>query len=258
MLRRTLRRARRYPVAATTSIAMPIVFLLLFVYVFGDMMGAGLAAGSSAGASAATGGRGAYLDYVIPGILMMSVAGAATSTAIVVAMDTTTGIVNRFRTMPVAPGAVLTGHVIGGLLQVLVAMVVVTGVALLLGFSPTATAVEWLAAAGILALASLSLIWLSVALGLVTDSVETASNLPMPLILLPFLGSGVVPVESLPGALQWFAEHQPFTPIMETVRGLLLGTAIGSQGLVAVAWCVAITVGGWAWARHLFAREATE
>lgn len=249
MLGRNLRRTRRYPVGAMTSIAMPVIFLLLFVYVFGETLGAGIAG--------ATAGRDDYLDYITPGILMLSVAGAATSTAIVVAMDATEGIANRFRTMAISRSCVLTGHVAGGLLQTMAAMVVVTGIALLMGFSPTATPVEWVAAGGLLTLVSLAIIWLAVALGLVTDNVETASNLPMPLMLLPFMGSGFVPAETLPTALQWFAQYQPFTPIMETLRGLLLGTGIGSQGLVAVAWSVAIgAVGSW-WAQRLWNREPT-
>ena len=101
---------------------------------------------------------------------------------------------------------------------------------------------------------SFAVIWLAVALGLVSKSVETASNLPMPLLLLPFLGSGFVPTDSMPAAMRWFAEHQPFTPIMETIRGLLLGTPIGSSGVLAVAWSVAIGLGGYLWARHLFNR----
>lgn len=115
----------------------------------------------------------------------------------------------------------------------------------------------WLAAAGLLALATFALIWFAVALGLVSDSVETASNLPVPLVLLPFLGSGFVPADSLPTALRWFAEYQPFTPVTETVRGLLLGSAIGARGALAVAWCVGITVVSWVWATRLFHRERT-
>ena len=124
-----------------------------------------------------------------------------------------------------------------------------------IGFRPTTGAIEWIAAFGVLVLAAIAITWLSVALGLVSNSVETASNLPMFLILLPFLSSGFVPVESMPGPLAWFAEHQPFTPIIETVRGLLLGTAIGTSGLLSVAWCVLISVAGYLWARKLYDRD---
>jgi ABC-2 type transport system permease protein len=246
MLRRNLRRSLRYPIAPATTMGIPIILLLLFVFVFGDTMGAGL--------PGVSGGRGAYLDYVTPGILLLAVAGAAQSTAIAVAMDMTEGIVARFRTMAIARVSVLTGHVVGSLIQTMAAIAVVIGVALALGFDATATPLEWLAAFGLLALVSFAVIWLSVALGLVTKSVEAASNLPMPLILLPFLGSGFVPTDSMPAALRWFAENQPFTPIMETLRGLLLGTPIGSSGVLAIAWSVAIGLASYVWAKHLYNR----
>ena len=163
-------------------------------------------------------------------------------------MDMSEGIIARFRTMAVARASVLTGHVIGSVIQTMLALAMVMVVAVLIGFRPTTGPVEWLAAVGILALAALAVTWLSVALGLVTNSVETASNLPMFLILLPFLSSGFVPTDSMPDGLSWFAENQPFTPVIETVRGLLLGTPIGNSGLLAVAWCVAISIAGYLWA----------
>ena len=244
MLRRNLRRTLRYPVAAAVTVGVPLVLLLLFVYVFGDTMGAGLAGG----------GREDYLDYVTPGILLLAVAGAAQGVAISVAMDMTEGIVARFKTMAIARVSVLTGHVLGSLIQTLIALAIVVGVALALGFDPDATALEWLAAAGLLALVTLAIIWLAVALGMVTKSVESASNLPMPLILLPFLGSGFVPTDSLPAAMRWFAENQPFTPIMETLRGLLLGTPIGDSAMLAVAWPLAVGGASYVWAKRLFNR----
>ena len=249
MLRRNLRRTLRYPASAAATIGIPIVFLLLFVYVFGDTMGAGLAG--------ASGGRGEYLDYITPGIIVLAVAGAAQGTAISVAMDMSEGIVNRFRTMAIARVSVLTGHVVGSLIQTMIAMAIVIGFALLLGFSPTADAVDWLLAAGLLAMVTFAMTWLAVALGMVSKNVETASNLPMPLLLLPFLGSGFVPTDSMPPAMEWFAENQPFTPIMETLRGLLMGTPIGNSGVLAVAWSVAIGLGGYLWAKHLFNRDPT-
>jgi ABC-2 type transport system permease protein len=245
MLRRNLRRSLRYPVAPATTMGIPIVLLLLFVFVFGSTLGAGLPGGGS---------RGDYLDYVTPGILLLAITGAAQSTAIAVAMDMTEGIVARFRTMAIARASVLTGHVAGSLIQTLLGLAVVTGVALALGFDAGASPLEWLAALGLLALVAFAVTWLAVALGLVTKSVEAASNLPMPLILLPFLGSGFVPTDSMPPALRWFAENQPFTPIMETLRGLLLGTAIGSSGALAIAWSVAIALGSYLWARRLYDR----
>jgi ABC-2 type transport system permease protein len=248
MLRRNLRRTLRYPVSAAAGIGVPLVFLLLFVFVFGETMGAGLAG--------ASGGRDEYLDYVTPGILLLAAAGAAQGVAIAVAMDMTEGIVARFRTMSIARVSVLTGHVLGSLIQTLVAIAVVLGAALALGFGPSAGPLDWLLAIGLLALISFALIWLAVALGMVTRSVEAASNLPLPLILLPFLGSGFVPTDSLPDGMRWFAEHQPFTPMMETLRGLLMGTPIGGSGVVAVGWCAFIALSGYLWARDLYERRS--
>ncbi len=192
---------------------------------------------------------------MVPGILLITVAGAAQGTAISVAMDMTEGIIARFRTMDIARVSVLTGHVVGSVIQTMLAIVIVMAVALLIGFRSTTGPIEWLAATGLLVLAAVAISWLSVALGMVAGSVETASNLPMFLILLPFLSSGFVPTDSMSDGLSWFAEHQPFTPLIETERGLLLGTPIGDSGVVAVAWCVAISVLGYLWARRLYDRE---
>jgi ABC-2 type transport system permease protein len=248
MLRRSLRRMRRYPSLTLFIAGFPVVFLLLFVYVFGGTLGAGL--------GRVAGGRAAYTAYVLPGILLITVAGAAQGTAISVAMDMSGGIIARFRTMAVARASVLAGHVIGSVIQTMLALAVVMAVALLIGFRPTTAPIEWLAATGVLALAAFAVTWLSVALGMVTDSVETASNLPMFLVILPFLSSGFVPTDSMPAGLSWFAQNQPFTPVIETVRGLLLGTPIGSDGVLAVAWCVGLSIVGYLWARRLYERDS--
>jgi ABC-2 type transport system permease protein len=245
MLRRNLRHMLRYPSMTMMLVAIPVIFLLLFVYVFGGTLGAGIG-----------GGRAEYVDYVTPGIILMTVAGSATATAVSVAMDMTEGIVARFRTMAISRASVLTGHVLGSLIQTLLSMAVVILIALAIGFGPTAGVTEWIAAAGLLALFVLSLTWLSVALGLAAKTVESASNAPMPLILLPFLGSGFVPTDSMPGAIRWFAEYQPFTPVIETLRGLLLGSAIGSSGGLAVAWCAGITLAGYLWSKRLYNRAS--
>ena len=247
MLRRQLRHMLRYASMTLMLIGMPIVFLLLFVYVFGGTLGAGLGGPS--------GGRAEYLEYVTPGILLMAVAAGATGTAISVAMDMTEGIVARFRTMAIFRPSVLTGHVLGSMVQTMLSLVVVVAVAMLIGFRPNASPIEWVAAAGVLAGITFAITWLSVAFGLVTKTVEAASNLPTPLVFLPFLGSGFVPTDSMPTGLRWFAEYQPFTPVIETVRGLLLGTAIGSSGVISVAWCVAIALVGYLWARKLYNRD---
>lgn len=247
MLRRNLRRMRRYPSLTLFIAGIPVVLLLLFVYVFGGTLGAGL--------GPVVGGRDEYLAYVVPGMLLITVAGAAQGTAISVAMDMTEGIIARFRTMNIARVSVLTGHVIGSVIQTMLAIAIVMVVALLMGFRSTTGPVEWVAAISLLMLAALAVSWFSVSLGMVAGSVETASNLPMFLVFLPFLSSGFVPTDSMPPALAWFAEHQPFTPLIEAVRALLLGTPMGDNGVLAVAWCAVITLTSYVWARRLYDRE---
>jgi ABC-2 type transport system permease protein len=247
MLRRQLRHKQRYLSMTLMLVGMPIVILLLFVYVFGGTLGNGLGGPS--------GGRAAYVEYVLPGILLIAVAATAQGTAISVAMDMTEGIIARFRTMAIFRPSVLTGHVLGSMIETMLSLAVVIGVALLIGFRPSATPVEWAAVAGVLAMIAFAITWLSVALGLVTKTVEAASNLPMPLVFLPFLGSGFVPTDSMPTALRWFAEYQPFTPVIETLRGLLLGTPIGNSGMIAIAWCAGITLVGYLWAKKLYNRD---
>ena len=245
MLRRQLLHLRRYPSLTGLLIGMPVIFLLLFAYVFGGTLGAGIG-----------GGRSAYINYLTPGILLFTVAGAAAGPAISVATDMTEGIVDRFRSMAIARGALLTGHVLGSLVQNLLALTAVLGIALLIGFRPNATALEWLAVLGVLVATAFALTWLAVALGMAADSVETASNTPMFLSLLPFLGSGFVPTETMPAGLRTFAEYQPFTPIIETLRGLLLGSGIGTSAIVALAWCAAIALLSYVWAKRKYNQRA--
>jgi ABC-2 type transport system permease protein len=254
MLRRQLRHMLRYPSMTLMLAGLPIVLLLLFVYVFGGTLGAGLG-GSSGGFS---GGRAEYVNYVTPAILLITVAATAQGTAISVAMDMTEGIIARFRTMAIARVSVLTGHVLGSMIQTMLSIAVVIAVALLIGFRPTADPVDWIAAIGVLAIVTLAFTWLSVALGMASDSVETASNLPMPLMLLPFLGSGFVPTDSMPAGVRWFAEHQPFTPVMQTLRASLAGApAQRHSAALAIAWSAGIGLVGYLWAKRLFNRDPT-
>jgi ABC-2 type transport system permease protein len=249
MVRRNLKRMVRYPAMTVLLIGMPIVFLLLFVYVFGGALGAGIGGPS--------GGRAEYVNYVTPAIILMAITSAVQGTTISVAMDMTEGIVDRFRTMAIARVSVLTGHVIGSLVQTMLSIAVILGVAMLIGFRPSAGPVDWLALTGVLVMMSFAFIWLSVALGLASKTVESSSNVGMPLVLLPFLGSGFVPTDSMPTVLRWFAEYQPFTPLIETIRGLLMGTPIGNSAAIAIGWCVVITLGGYLWSKKLFNREST-
>ena len=256
MLGRNLLHMVRYPGLSIFTIGGPVVLLLLFVFVFGGTLGAGLSGADPAG------GRQAYVAYVMPGILAMTIAGSAGGTATTVAMDMADGITARFRTMAISRAAVLAGHVLGNTVQTLIAVVLVLAVGLLIGFRPSAGPLEWLLAAGLLTVLAFAISWLGVAMGMQARSVESASNLPLLLTFLPFLGSGFVPTGSMPVGLRWFAEHQPFTPFIEAVRGLLLGTPSGSSPLdaqadvLAVGWCVVIAVAGYAWAMALYERKS--
>ncbi|HEX5267361.1 MAG TPA: ABC transporter permease [Acidimicrobiales bacterium] len=255
MLRRQLKHLQRYPAMTVLLIGMPVVFLLLFVYVFGGQLGAGLGGGHAVGASS----RGAYLSFIVPGILLMTVAAAANGTAVLVAMDMTEGIIARFRTMAIARTSVLTGQVLGSVIQALVGTAVVVTIAVALGFRPSAGPLAWLAAVGLMAGFAFALAWMAVALGLAANSVETASNTPMVLTLLPFLSSGFVTTASLPAGLRQFARYQPFTSVTDTLRGLITGGgATGGNAIRAVAWSVGIAVVSYLWAGRLYNRRPAQ
>ncbi|PZT72412.1 MULTISPECIES: ABC transporter permease [unclassified Streptomyces] len=243
MLRRNLLHARRYPSLTLNLLLTPVMLLLLFVYVFGDTMSGGA-------------GRDAYIAYIVPGILLMTIGSTTVGTAVSVTMDMTEGIVARFRTMAIHRGSVLFGHVAGSVLRTLLSVVIVGAVGVAMGFRSTgATALEWLAAFGLLALFALAFTWIAVGMGLGSPNVEAASNNATPLILLPLISSAFVPLESMPGWFRPIAGYQPFTPTIETLRGLLLGTEIGHNGWLAAGWCVALTVLGYLWSRAQFNRD---
>ncbi|WP_068277639.1 ABC transporter permease [Aldersonia kunmingensis] len=245
MLRRNLVHIRRYPSLTIMLVAQPILLLLLFTFVFGGTMGDGLTSG---------GGREAYLVYITPAILVMAVASVASGTSISVAMDMTEGIVARFKTMAIARGSLLTGHVLGAMIQTLFVVVVTGVVAVLLGYRVDGGPAGLLAAFGVLAMLAFATTWLAVMFGVTSKSVETASNWPILLVLLPFLGSGFVPTESMPTAIRWFAEYQPFTPVIETLRAFLDGTPLdATDGLLAVAWCAGLALVGYLVSRKSFA-----
>ncbi|MFG2820033.1 ABC transporter permease [Kitasatospora sp. NPDC048365] len=241
MLRRNIKHAVRYPAVGFGSAMMPILMLLLFAFAFGDAIGAGMG-----------GGRGTYVTYLTPGIVIMGVAAGSMSTSIAVCQDMTEGIINRFRTMNITRSSFMTGHVLGSVIQTMICMVPVIGVALAVGFRSGATPLEWLAATGLLAAVAFAVTWLSVALGLISKTVESASNKPLLIQFLPFLGSAFVPAASMAPGLRWFAENQPFTPMTETLRGLLSGTPIGNSGWISLAWCAGIALVGYLWSRSLF------
>ncbi|CAM5306100.1 ABC transporter permease [Streptomyces rochei] len=248
MLRRNLLHARRYPSATLNLLLTPVMMLLLFVYVFGDAMSAGL------GGSGAD--RSDYVAYIVPGILLMTVGSTTIGAAVYMAMDMTEGIIARFRTMSIHRSSVLIGHVVGSVLQSVMSVVLVGAVGVAIGFRSTdAGVLEWLAALGLVTLFSLALTWIAVGMGLSSPNAEAASNSAMPLILLPLISSAFIPAETMPGWLQPIAEYQPFTPAIETLRGLLLGSEIGHNGWLAVTWCLGLTVLGYLWSKALFNRD---
>jgi ABC-2 type transport system permease protein len=246
MIGRELKHTLRFPLMLVALILIPVVFLLLFVYILGGSIGAGL--GDAA--------RGApYVNFLVPGILMMTVAAGSGITAINVCTDMTGGIVDRLRTTAVTRGALLTGHVGGYVLRTLVATTVVIGVALLVGFRPEASVADWFAVAGIIAAFSFALAWLSVAIGLGAKTIAGANSATLPIqFLLPFLSSAFVPADSMPAGVRWFTAHQPFTPVVESLRALLTGAPVGNTAYLALAWCAVIAVGGYLWARAGFRR----
>jgi ABC-2 type transport system permease protein len=249
MLRRDITHWLRYPLLAVGGILVPVFLLLLFVGVFGNTLRAGL------GAAAPTGGD--YIDYLAPGILVMTAGAAAAGTAINVCIDMNEGIIARFRTMAITRTSVLTGQVLGSLARTLVSAVLVVAVALGLGFRPTATPLEWLAVAGMFAMVTVALSWLMIAFGLQAKTPAGANTMSLIPQFLPFISSAFVPTASMPPGVRWFAQNQPFTPIINTIRGLLTGTPIGSSAMLAVAWCVVLMAVGYVWSRASYNRYRT-
>ncbi|MGH8795031.1 MAG: ABC transporter permease [Stackebrandtia sp.] len=249
MLRRNFTHVKRYPSMTVPLLGTPIVLLVLFVYVFGGTMGDGL--------PGASGGRAEYLDYIVPGLMLMTAATVAQGTTISVAKDMYEGIVARFRSMSISRGSILTGHVLGSTIQMVFSVAVIVGVAALLGYRPEADGFGWLGVAGVTALIGFALAWITTALGTVCSTIEMAGTLPMPLMFLPMLGSGFVPTDSMPTVLRWFADYQPFTPMIESLRGLLAGRPDTAATWAAVAWCLGIALVGYLWSRNRFERASS-
>ncbi|KUL62390.1 MULTISPECIES: ABC transporter permease [unclassified Streptomyces] len=246
MLRRNLLHVRRYPSLTLNLLLTPIMLLLLFVYIFGDTMSAGTGGG----------GRDAYTAYILPGLLLMTIGSTTIGTAVSLTNDMTEGITARFRTMPIHRSSILFGHVTGSVLQALAGVTLVGAVGAAIGFRPTgATALEWLAALGVITLVALAFTWIAVGIGMHSPNAEAAGNNAMPLILLPLISSAFVPLDTMPGWFQPIAEYQPFTPATETLRGLLLGTEIGHHGWITLAWCTALTLLGHRWSLARFNKD---
>ena len=246
MLRRDLLHMRRNAMVTVAFMGTPIVMLLLFGYVFGGAMS--LALGNTSGGLS-------YIDYVVPGIIAMAVGSGCGATAISINLDMSEGIIARFRTMAISRVSVLTGHVIGNVIRLMLSVGLVIGVAVLMGFRSSAGPVGWIAVIGVIAMFALALTWLSVALGLVAGTPGGANLSTQLFWLLPFVSSTFVRPESMPSGLRWFAENQPFTAVIETVRGLLRGVPVGNHLVVAVIWCAIITAVGYVWARSAFNRD---
>ncbi|HEY1175482.1 MAG TPA: ABC transporter permease [Phytomonospora sp.] len=247
MFRRNVTHSVRYAAMTLSGLLLPVLMMLMFVYIFGGAIGPAVGAG--------TGGGVSYIDYLAPGILVMAVGAGSASTAVSVAVDMKEGIIARFRTMAVSRNSVITGQVVGSTVRTLISIALVIGVALLVGFRPAAGPVAWLGAIGLLTLLILAFTWLAVAFGLVVKSAEGANIASMPMQFLPLVSSAFMAPELMSPGIGWFAEYQPFTPIIDTLRGLLLGTPIGDSGYLAVAWCLGLALVGFLWARSAFNRD---
>jgi ABC-2 type transport system permease protein len=233
---RSLRHSVRSIDALLTAIMLPVAIMLMFVYVFGGAID--------------TGGR--YVDYVVPGIIVLCVGFGSAGTAMAVALDMTTGVIDRFRSLPISSAAVLTGHVAASILRNVFSALLVLIVALIAGFEPHASVTDWLAAAALLLAVMTAVSWVAAAFGLLAKSVETANAMTFVAAFAPYVSSAFVPADTMPSGLRWVAEHQPVTPIADTLRELLLGQPVGNEAIWAIAWCVAGIAAGRAAAAYLF------
>jgi len=240
LLGRSLRHIARSLDTVITTAIMPIAFMLLFVYVFGGAIKSGSAS---------------YVNYLLPGILLITIASGISYTAYRLFMDMKSGIFARFHSLPIARSSVLWAHVLTSLVANLISLVVVVLVALLIGFRSGAGVLAWLAVAGILILFTLALTWVAVIPGLTATSIDGASAFAYPLIFLPFVSSAFVPTETMPGPVRWFAEHQPVTSIVNTIRDLFTQRPVGSDIWVALAWCVGVLVVAYVFAMVIYRRK---
>lgn len=237
---RSLRHSLRNVEALMMAIMLPIMLMLLFTYIFGGALDP----------------TGNYVNYVVPGIILLCAGFGSSSTAVDVATDMTNGIIDRFRTMPIRAASVITGHVVASVARNILATCIVILVALLVGFEPTAGFMGWLAAIGLLLLFLLTFTWLFAAIGLVTGSPSAASGYGFVLLFLPYLSSAFVPTNTMPSWMQGFANHQPITPVIETVRALLAGSPVGDSGWIAVLWCAGLLLLALVWSVIAFRKKS--
>jgi len=240
MLRRNFKHTLRNPTAVFNAVIFPVVLLLMFVYVIGGAFNVGAK----------------YIDYATPGMIVLAICYGLSATALAVNSDMTKGIINRFKVMDISRSAVLSAHVIASMLTSLIAIAAIIGVAFAMGFRAHASFPEWLGAIGLIAGVSFATSWITVALGLAAKTPESAGMAAVPLILLPFLSSAIVPADTMAAGVRQFAEYQPFTPIIETLRGLLTGEPSASKAIIAVAWCAGIALAGYLWSLATFKKRA--
>ena len=240
MLRRNFKHILRNPVAIFNGAVMPVVIMLIFVYVFGSAFSVGER----------------YIEYATPGLIVLAITYGLSGTAVSVNSDMAKGIINRFKVMNVSRGAVLTGHVAATMLGSSIAIAAIIGAAFALGFRSSATVGDWFGAIGIIAAIAFAAAWFTVALGMAAKTPESAGLAVVPLILLPFLSSAIVPADTMGQGVRQFAQYQPFTPIIESVRGLLGGTPSGGYAAAALAWCAGIALAGYLWSRATFSKRA--
>jgi ABC-2 type transport system permease protein len=240
MLGRNFKHTLRNPVAVFNSVLFPIVLLLMFVYVIGGAFNIG----------------GHYIDYATPGMIVLTICYGLSATALAVNSDMTKGIINRFKVMDISRSAVLSAHVAASMLRTVIAIAVLIGVAFAIGFRSDASPLEWLGAIGFIVLVSFATSWITVALGLAAKTPESAGMISVPLVILPFLSSAIVPAGTMGPGVRQFAEYQPFTPIIETVRGLVTGEPSASRAITAAAWCVGIALVGYVWSLSTFKKRA--
>ena len=244
MIVRCLRRSRRDPEAFLTALMLPIILMLLFVYIFGGAIAHG----------------GGYVNYVVPGLIVLCAGFGAAAAAVAVATDMSNGIVDRFRSMPIAGFSVLLGHIVASVARNLLATSAVIAVAVGIGWRPAASPLGWLAAMGLVVLFVLALSWLAAAFGLLARSPEATNSMSFILMFIPYVSTAFVPAATMPGPLQGFAENQPFTAVIETMRGLWMGQTstgadLGTDAVLAVVYCLAILVASAAAASWLFVRR---
>ena len=237
---RSLRHSVRDVESLLMAVLLPVMLMLVFTFVLGGALDP----------------SGRYVDYVVPGIILTCAGFGASATAVAVANDMKLGIVDRFRTMPVRASAVLTGHVVASVVRNLVATGIVIAVAVLVGFRPTAQVAQWLGAIGVIALYILAITYLFAAIGLAASSPEAANGYGFVILFVPYLSSAFAPIDTMPEWLQPIAAFQPVTPIVETIRGLVMGTPVGSAWAWSLAWCVAILVVAAVWGASMFRRMA--